>query len=110
MEKSKTYWGDKLQTLQDELTQLEQDSKTGRDAVELDQTKVGRLSRIDAMQAQAMNNAVSQRRKQALSRIKAAFKRLEEDEFGYCLKCGDEIRPKRLELDPTSLYCAPCSR
>lgn len=104
------HWQNRLLALKTDLLRLEEESKESRDAVELDQTRVGRLSRIDALQAQAMNNAIASRRQQTLARIEASFERLAEDEFGYCLKCGDEIADKRLEFDPTILYCADCSQ
>jgi len=109
MAKSEKHWRIKLTSKQRELVILEAESKEGRDTVELDQTRVGRLSRIDAMQSQAMNNAIGLRRKQELARINAAFSRLDDSEFGYCLKCGDEIPDQRLELDPTALYCIDCN-
>ena len=78
--------------------------------VELDQTKVGRLSRMDAMQAQAMAQASEQRREQTLRQIDAALKRIDDDEYGYCLRCDEPINPKRLEFDPTVTLCIECAR
>lgn len=109
MEPSDEYWRNQLLALKDELLRLETESKDSRGTVELDQSRVGRLSRIDAMQSQAMNKAVSARRKQALVRISSALERVDEGEFGFCMKCGDDILAKRLELDPTAIYCANCN-
>lgn len=109
MEKNDKYWREKLQALKVELLHLEAESRDSRETVELDQSRVGRLSRIDAMQSQAMNKAIGARRKQALTRIDGAFERLEDGEFGYCFKCGDGIAEKRLEFDPTAIYCTACS-
>lgn len=106
--KPEKYWRTKLEELQNELLHLAEESAEGRNAVELDQTRVGRLSRMDALQSQAMNNAIAARRKQQLARIEAAFERLEEGEYGYCLGCGEEIAKKRLELDPTIPTCTGC--
>jgi len=78
--------------------------ETGDEAeqtVELDQTRVGRLSRMDAMQAQAMSKETGRRRRQKLLQIEAAFGRIENDEYGYCQECGDEIAAARLNVDPT---------
>ena len=77
--------------------------------VELDQTKVGRLSRMDAMQAQAMAQASSQRRENTLRQIAAALQRLDDDEYGLCAGCGEVINPKRLDFDPTALLCINCA-
>ena len=92
-----------------ELQALAASSADARKPVELDQTSVGRLSRMDAMQGQAMALETEQRRKNELTKIDSALIRLNEDEYGYCLSCGEEISPKRLDLDPaipTGLDCA----
>lgn len=84
-------------------------AKESTAAVELDQSKVGRLSRMDAMQKQAMSQEVGRRRQMELTRIKAALKRIEEDEFGYCITCGEEIEGQRLKLNPSLPQCAKCA-
>lgn len=103
-------WEILLHNLKHELEGLNEGSTSSRDTVELDQSRVGRLSRIDAMQGQAMNNAIAARRNNKLIAIEAALERLKDGEFGYCLKCGDEITLKRLELDPTIALCLACSK
>ncbi len=80
-----------------------------RQPVELDQQSVGRLSRMDALQAQAMAQALEVRRQERLQRIDAAEKRLQLDTFGDCVVCGTEIAPKRLEFDPTVTRCVDCA-
>ncbi|WP_286831364.1 MULTISPECIES: TraR/DksA family transcriptional regulator [Kordiimonas] len=107
-EKKSSYWSGKLLRLRQELENLDKEALEGRQAVELDQSRVGRLSRMDALQGQAMNNAIAERRRATLARIEAALARLEEDEFGYCTLCGEEIAEKRLELDPTVCTCTAC--
>lgn len=102
--------------MRDRLLQLQAKLEADADAaegaaaiVELDQSKVGRLSRMDAMQAQAMAKASVQRRDAALRRIAAAIKRIDEGEYGRCQKCDEAINPKRLEIDPTVLLCIDCA-
>lgn len=80
----------------------------GRRTVELDQQSVGRLSRMDALQNQAMARAQSGRREARRRRIDAALRRMDEGEYGYCLDCGEELAPKRLEADPTLPRCLEC--
>jgi len=101
-------WRDALEKMQYELSEVTNESVDNNKTVELDQTKVGRLSRIDALQSQAMHNAVAARRRDALRRIEAAFVRLDEGEFGFCAKCGDEISVERLAIDPTTAMCTEC--
>ena len=102
--------------MRDRLLQLQAKLEADADAaegaaaiVELDQSKVGRLSRMDAMQAQAMAKASVQRRDAALRRIAAAIKRIDEGEYGRCQECDEAINPKRLEFDPTVLLCIDCA-
>lgn len=86
--------------------------ETGGEAekvVELDQTRVGRLSRMDAMQAQAMSLETGRRRRLDLVKTDAALKRLEDGEFGECLGCGEAINTNRLEADPTATLCINCA-
>ncbi len=71
---------------------------------------VGRLSRMDALQEQAMQVETERRRHQELQRIEAALERIDEGEFGYCAVCGDEIELKRLEHDPTVPTCIACAK
>ncbi|NOZ65533.1 MAG: TraR/DksA family transcriptional regulator [Alphaproteobacteria bacterium] len=78
-------------------------------AVELDQSKLGRLSRMDALQKQAMSQEVNRRRQIELTRINAALLRIEEDEFGYCITCGEEIELQRLALNPSLPQCGKCA-
>lgn len=103
-------WQSKLLALKEDLQATDSAAKNSRQAVELDQSRVGRLSRMDALQGQAMNNAIAVRRQQMLSRLDAALERLKTGEFGYCLECGDGISEKRLELDPTVCFCTGCAR
>ncbi len=85
-------------------------TKSARAPVELDQQAVGRLSRMDALQNQAMAEAQSRRRQAERQRILAALERLDQDEYGFCLECGEDIAPDRLALDPAIALCADCMR
>lgn len=93
----------------DELLALGKAAAESRRPVELDQTTVGRLSRMDAMQVQAMAIEAERRRSLELRRIEATLRRIDEDEYGYCVQCGEEIAAKRLTLDPTTPTCIGCA-
>jgi DnaK suppressor protein len=95
-----------------QLHSLNETHTTATDAaqtVELDQSKVGRLSRMDALQQQAMSQEQIRRRALQTRRIEAALKRIENDDYGFCLACDQEINPKRLEVDPATPYCFRCA-
>ena len=91
-----------------ELHALRDRSRESRAPVTLDQQSVGRLSRMDAMQQQSMDLAKEERRAKRLAILAAAVKRMDEDEFGYCLKCGEDIPPARLDVDPAVTLCVDC--
>ena len=98
--------------LLDRKRALQKADETGEEAekvVELDQTRVGRLSRMDALQAQAMSRETGRRRRLDLAKTDAALQRLEEGEFGECLGCAETINPNRLEADPTATLCINCA-
>jgi DnaK suppressor protein len=92
----------------DDIRALTQSTKDDRKPVELDQTTIGRLSRVDALQVQAMAQETGRRREIELKRIEGALRRIEEDEYGYCTHCGEEIAPKRLDVDPSAPLCIKC--
>ena len=92
-----------------ELDEQDRISAKDRDPVTLDQESVGRLSRIDAMQVQAMALAQKRRRKAERAGIAAALQRIEEGGFGYCIECGDQIAEGRLRNNPTVIKCLECA-
>lgn len=92
-----------------ELRDLSTVSKEGRAPVELDQQSVGRLSRMDAMRQQSMDIAREDRRQARLQVLVAALGRLDEDEYGYCLRCGEDIPVARLDVDPAVTLCVGCA-
>jgi DnaK suppressor protein len=95
---------------QRELNAIVESSRESRKPVELDQSRVGRLSRMDAMQDQAMALETERRREIELRRIESALERVETGDYGYCLSCGEEIQPKRLEFDPATPVCIDCAQ
>ena len=99
----------RLSELRRDLLALDESSRESRQTVELDQSRVGRLSRMDALQGQAMAQATERRRGLQIRKIDAALARLEEGEFGYCVNCGEEIPQKRLALDPALPNCVACA-
>ena len=92
-----------------ELHSLSASSKKARSAVDLDQSRVGRLSRMDALQMQAMEQANEARRALEVQRIERALQLIEDEMYGTCILCGEFIGPKRLQLDPSLITCVTCS-
>jgi len=98
-----------LHTLAAEIRAADAETAEERTPVELDQQAVGRLSRMDALQVQAMALETSRRRGVELRRIAAALARIDEGEYGFCLECGEEIAVRRLEFAPAAPLCIGCA-
>ena len=102
-------WKEVILRLQADLLAVEQSGREAAQTVELDQTAVGRVSRMDALQGQAMAKESQQRRTIQLQRIEASLQRIDKGVFGLCLRCGEDIHVKRLEFDPTVPLCIDCA-
>lgn len=101
------------QTLLSRLSDLDAEDvagEGGQKTVMLDQQAVGRLSRMDALQNQAMAQAQARRRQVERQKIAAALHRIDTDEYGFCTQCGDAIAPARLAADPAIALCLECMR
>ncbi len=99
--------------IEDKLKELRKEDELGnvsQQTVELDQQSVGRLSRMDALQSQAMAQAQKRRRNAMQVVLQAALKRIYEGEFGFCDDCGDEIGQSRLMANPIITKCISCIR
>jgi len=99
----------KLNARKSELANLSAAAADARQPVELDQQSIGRLSRQDALQQQAMAKAQEVRRAIEIRNIDAAMTRISDGEFGWCAECGEAIAVKRLEIDATARLCTPCA-
>ena len=91
-------------SLQEQFVMSSASSKT----VSLDQTMIGRLSRVDSLQQQ--NMAIFSKRRAAirLEKVKAAIQLIALSEYGFCQKCGLDIGYARLETQPETSMCFSC--
>ncbi len=98
-----------LKSEQRQIREMKRSARQSTQAVTLDQSTVGRLSRMDAMQSQAIALEGNRRREIQLSRIEAALERIEDGEYGYCASCDEEINRRRLQVDPANPFCVQCA-
>ncbi len=98
----------RLKAREAELTQLLDGDHAA--PVELDQSRVGRLSRMDALAGQAMAAETKRRRRAELSRVRAALRRIDAGQYGSCPECGETIAERRLAHDPAVVKCIDCAR
>lgn len=99
----------RLHALREEVLLEQAGAAEGTAPVQLDQARLGRLSRMDEMQQQAMALELDRRRDIQLKRIEGAFVRLEKGTYGACARCGEMIDAKRLDFDPTVFFCIACA-
>ncbi|MFW6201797.1 MAG: TraR/DksA family transcriptional regulator [Gemmatimonadota bacterium] len=93
------------------LARLERSLDIGEAAsrpVQLDQTAVGRLSRIDSLQNQMMSQGLRDREQARLSAILDALRRIEEGTYGRCTDCERAIAYERLLVFPETRTCVAC--
>jgi DnaK suppressor protein len=96
-----------LVELRGDLEELLRATEAGAKPVDLE-APFGRLSRIDAIQAQKLTQANRARTKVRLRHVMAALGAIRDDEYGDCRKCDDPISPERLAAVPESPLCLPC--
>ncbi|MFV0513140.1 MAG: TraR/DksA family transcriptional regulator [Jhaorihella sp.] len=98
--------------IRERLARIEAEDRLGRDGravVQFDQQSVGRLSRMDALQNQAMAKAHQARRVAQARHLRSALDRMAAGEYGYCEDCGESIAKRRLDLDPAVTRCISCA-
>ncbi len=98
----------KLTAMQNEIRAVAESAAQDLKPIALDQTSVGRVSRVDAMQLQQMSQETARRRQQLLLKIEGALRRIESGRFGLCFLCETEIDLRRLGADPTITRCRDC--
>lgn len=76
--------------------------------VALDQSAVGRLSRMDAMQVQEVAKANLRSHKRRLIQVDLALEHIADDEYGICRRCEDPVGYPRLKARPETPFCLEC--
>jgi DnaK suppressor protein len=100
---------ERLHRERDALLQAIGEASDATGTVELDQTRVGRLSRMDALQQQAMAKGTRERLLTRQRRLEAALARIEAGTYGHCCACHEPLTPQRLDADPAAVFCADCA-
>lgn len=104
----------KLEARRDEITrQLEEVAqKSSRDinGYEAKFPKYGRAEDENADEVAAFSDSLSLEGNltDSLRAVELALKKLSENKYGVCEKCGRKIDRKRLEAFPTAKYCLAC--
>ncbi len=100
----------KLLTLQRDLKRMLQMDASSAATVELDQSKIGRLTRMDALQTQAIVQVTQAQHRTQLRMISEALQAMKSGDYGYCEICGESIPYERLSIKPETRYCVSCQQ
>ncbi len=98
-------------------TLIEQKNKAIKDIEDLKEAtkpvkpdvSLGRLTRMDVIAQKSMNEESLRAAEMRLKKIKRAIKALEDEEYGFCLNCEEEISTARLKAIPYATICINCS-
>jgi len=99
----------RLEKIMAELVDANSSAKQAAATVNLDQSRVGRLSRMDALQNQAISQSALAMRKQEIQLVKSALRRLDSGDYGLCVVCDEAIDPRRLDHNPAAPMCIQCA-
>jgi|TARA_B110000263_G_C15282060_1_gene498803 DnaK suppressor protein len=99
-----------LESLRQEVILQKEKALKSIAPVELDQQRIGRLSRMDALIAKETASAAQRRRNLEIKKIESALIRIDNNEYGFCVKCGDEIPEERLKQDLATPICINCAQ
>ena len=96
--------GERIKETKEEIEHLKELTKP----VEPDNA-IGRLSRMDAINNKSINDASLRENKSKLQKLERALGRIDEERFGNCAKCGEEIAFGRLKFMPWTTKCVRCA-
>ena len=74
------------------------------------QNSIGRISRMDAINNKSVTEAALRQAKKEMYALDTIKKKINEKDFGQCIKCRKQIPFERILLVPESIYCVNCAK
>lgn len=108
MEIDFAYFSEKIQQTLGEIEKDIERLKTSSQPISPDNA-IGRLSRMDAINAKSIAEAALRNVSVRQIRLKAAIERIKDATYGECLTCGEAIAIKRLTAIPEATQCIRCA-
>jgi len=71
---------------------------------------IGRISRMDAINNKSVVEAVLREAKNKITQLEIMKDKINEHNFGNCIKCKKIIPFKRLMIRPHSKFCVMCAQ
>jgi DnaK suppressor protein len=88
------------------LAMYEKDVRAGQEASDEGSDDV--VDRANNAYSRELLFSLSDGERHTLLKIEEALQRLDNDVYGTCINCGNEIRPGRLKAMPWARYCIDC--
>ncbi|WP_299337829.1 TraR/DksA C4-type zinc finger protein [uncultured Psychroserpens sp.] len=100
------------QTILDEISKTEASIEHYKDLTKpiSPSDAIGRVSRMDAINNKSVNEASLRQAEQKLINLNRVLSKIDDDDFGICLKCKQSIPIGRILIRPQSLLCVNCAR
>ena len=70
---------------------------------------IGRLTRMEAINAKSISEASLRSFKVKLEKLNRARAKLDDPDFGICIRCEEPIPVKRIMLMPETALCVSCA-
>jgi len=71
---------------------------------------IGRVSRMDAINNRSVNESALKNASLKLNNLEIALTKIDDADFGMCIKCSEEIPLGRILLMPHAITCVRCAR
>jgi len=71
---------------------------------------IGRVSRMDAINNKSVNQVALTNAEIKFNNLKIALTKIEDADFGICIRCNNPIPLGRILLMPQSITCVNCTR
>lgn len=100
-----------VRNIQNELLKTEQTIKTYQELTQpiAPDVAIGRVSRMDAINNKSVTEAALRQAEQKLKSLHRVLSKIDDPDFGMCLKCKKSIPLARVIIRPESLYCVNCA-
>jgi DnaK suppressor protein len=70
---------------------------------------IGRISRMDAIHNKSVVEAALRKSKEKLEKLNIALPKIDDDDFGLCIRCHKPIPLGRILIMPQARICVACS-
>ena len=70
---------------------------------------IGRISRMDAINNKSVTEAALRKARTKLEKLRIVLQKVNDEDFGICLKCIEAIPVGRILIMPQSQTCVKCS-